>query len=232
MVSGDKEINALLLMAQEDNRYFKKIITVVENKIAGEIELYKIVRYAVLVASTLLKEYEINYQFAKKYLKKAFDSCQKEKDEEAFKEFQVYFKQMESEEEFFKILLKAFELSEEKYGYVKECSLKEYLFFRDRITEEEKQPEEDYQRLTESVKKLEKANAIMDDLKRIAIEMDSVKKNMLVMNVNTPQTVTQELTGPMLAEFVVDKYKNGGLGLKTLLLSLKVWIAYKFRKGR
>lgn len=232
LISGEEEITALLCIAQEDNKYFKKILALLENTIARETERYRIPQYANLLAAAFSKEYEINYQLAKKYLKKVFDSCQKENDEETFKEFQEYFKMLESEEEFFKILLPVFELSEDKYGYLKDCSLKEYLFFRDRINEEKKQSEEDYQRLTESVKKLEKANAIMDDLKRIAVEMDSVQKNMLVMNVNAPRPVTQELTGPMLAEFVVDKYKNGGLGLKTLLLSLKVWIEYKFRKGR
>lgn len=232
LISGMEEERELLLVAQEDARYFKKILALLENTIAREIERYRIPQYTNGLVEAFPKEYEINYQFAKKYLKKVFDSCQKENDEETFKEFQTYFRMLESEEDFFKILLPVFELSEDKYGYLKECSLKEYLFFRDRINDEKKQQEEDYQRLTESVKKLEKASAIMDDLQRIAMEMDSVQKNMLVTNVKTAETVTEELTGPMLAEFVVDKYRSGGLGLKTLLLSLKVWIMYKFRKGR
>ena len=229
MISGVEEENELLLVAQDDNRYFKKIITALENTIAREVELYRIVQYAVSLANTLPKEYEINYQLAKKYLKKAFDSCQKKNDEETFQAFQDYFKKMESDEAFFEILLPVFELGEEKYGYLKECSLKEYLFFRDRINEEKKQSEENYLQLTESVKRLKEATEIMEELKRISVEMNSMQNNVVM---NTPQVVVEELTGPMLAEFVVDKYKNGGLGLKTLLMSLKVWIMYKFRKGK
>lgn len=36
-----------------------------------------------------------------------------------------------------------------------------------------------------------------------------------------------ELSGVQLAEFVVDKFQNGNLGLKTILKSLKAWIKYK-----
>lgn len=36
-----------------------------------------------------------------------------------------------------------------------------------------------------------------------------------------------ELSGMQLADYVVDKYKSGSLGLKTILKSLKAWIKYK-----
>lgn len=230
MISGMEEESELLLVAQEDNRYFKKIVMLLENKISHECGADKILQQVSSIANLFPKEYEINYQLAKKYLKKIFDTCQEKSDEEIFQKFHTYFEGMESEENFFKILLTAFGLNEEKYGYLKECSLKEYLFFRDRVNEEKMQMEKKFLQLEESVKKLEDTSvSVKEEMKRITVEMDSVRDNVVM---NTLQAVAEELTGPMLAEFVVNKYKNGGLGLKTLLMSLKVWIMYKFRKGK
>ena len=247
LIAGDEEENMLLMQAQRDNRYLKKLVVALEKRISNEVESDRILHRVISIANAFPKAYGINYELAQKYLKRIFESCQKEENEEDFQKFQTYFKGMEGEKYFFRTLLENFELNDEKYEYLKECSVKEYLFFRDRINEGKKQEEDNYLRLVESVKnlgveknylrlqesvkKLEANASVVEDLRRLVSEIDSIRNTVSTMNTNL-QVAPEELTGTMLAEFVVDKYKNGALGLKTLLLSLKVWIAYKFRKGR
>ena len=66
-------------------------------------------------------------------------------------------------------------------------------------------------------------NSIEKDSEVVAVRTVATTKN-------NAQQYSYELSGMQLADFVVEKYRNGSLGLKTFFKSIGAWIKYKLKR--
>ena len=81
--------------------------------------------------------------------------------------------------------------------------------------------EENRKRIDELEKKLEK--------KEINLNKLNLKNEEQMGKTTIKPCYQNEFIGANLSDFVIEKYNNGNLGMKTLLKSLNAWIKFKVK---
>lgn len=167
--------------------------------------------------------YEINYSIAEKYTSVLFKQCLLENNEIIFEELKAYLKLFEEDKDFLKIMLPLFNMNQERYEICLAHSLEEYLFYKDKL-KNDKEKGFLYEELNEKIEKIEKELTVLR-LKKESEKVIPVSSQN--QGIETRSNVVQ-ISGPELAEYVVQTYRQGGLGLKTLVRAFGGWLRYKF----
>lgn len=185
-------------------------------------------RYVVFIARNLNKEKELNYRMAEIYGRNYYTILKAKKDEEMFTNFKSYLRLFENEEEYLNVILKALMIGKEQYKLLTQYNLKDYLFYMDKVPNSA-----DLLTYIEEVNNLknllDSERKRIDHLENIKLDLpgraiSSGDNKISSVNVNGRE---QLLSGPELADFVVNSYQKGNLGLKTILKSITAWIKYK-----
>lgn len=177
-------------------------------------------------AELLNTEKELHYILTEKYVKKWYLQALKGKKEfyEAVKEYLGYFK---SDKFFCKVILNVCGIGEELYRVMEENELEEYLFYVNKLPYNES-----YLQCIEELSRLKRD--IEADKERISrLEYIGEKwwngNSIVDLGINNREYPSEPLiTGSMLADFVVEKYEKGALGMKTIFRSIWAWLKYKF----
>ena len=145
-----------------------------------------------------------------------------------FTNFKSYLRLFENEEEYLNVILKALMIGKEQYKLLTQYNLKDYLFYMDKVPNSA-----DLLTYIEEVNNLknllDSERKRIDHLENIKLDLpgraiSSGDNKISSVNVNGRE---QLLSGPELADFVVNSYQKGNLGLKTILKSITAWIKYK-----
>lgn len=185
---------------------------------------------AISVAKTI-SDKEMNYEIARKYVSGWYqDSLEKEK---YFYQLVLnYLECFEYQEEYLRVILGACGIEREQYELMKHCTLEDYLFFKDKPkekTEEEKIFEKQLGELENYLREeLESSRGKIEQLLQQNMEFIAAKEVRAEDTVAVVKNYETELEGPVLAEYVIAKYQQGGLGLKTIWKSFVAWVKYKF----
>lgn len=164
------------------------------------------------------KEWNLNYKLANKYLSNIYNMCLNTKDERTFEWIKRYFTVFKEQKYFLKTLLKTINLTEKELDILFDVSLEEYIFLQDKF--------QDILETERYINVVTQEQSDLDEkLKSIEQKIDNIQIPTQYIEKIVP--VEKELSGPVLAEDVIEKYLQGRLGLKTLLKSLIAWIKYK-----
>lgn len=220
--------------------------------IENQKNLYARICIIYTIGNWFEKDLEWNYQLAKRFVKEIYETAKKDKNEKLFEAVKSYVLFWQKKEEFFKIILKVLNIADKKELFLTN-SLEEFLFFSKNsnlFLEEDvkKFHQESWQKQMKEVSELtilQNQLVKKEDLKTMqnqCIQKEEqqilqLKSDIEQMKETLNTFFKQEknatiLSGPELAEFVVERYRNGNLGFKTILRSIGMWIKYKLRRGK
>lgn len=174
-----------------------------------------------ILAKYQTEEWNLNYRVAEKYLWNLYRECLNSKDENIFQNIKKYLGIFQDEKYFLRVLLNLIKLDEKQLGVLLQVTLEEYLFLQDKF--EVVFPVERINMPTKSQN--QNLSILEKELKVIEQKIDNIKIE--PKYVEKEVIVNKELSGPALAEDVVEKYRQGRLGLKTIIRSLRAWFKYK-----
>lgn len=80
------------------------------------------------------------------------------------------------------------------------------------------------------IMKANEQNVFLDIYNGIKEDIDTVAVRVVAPVKNNTQQYSYELSGMQLADYVVDKYRSGSLGLKTFFKSFGAWIKFKLKR--
>jgi len=224
------------LIDSVSNQEIKKLIslsTVGSNKIAKILisdlvfsckeksqSLYIILSIAKRTQSNL----ELNYFIAKKYIKTWYICCLEQNDSYIYDNIRKFFEIFEVNGDFLFTLLNACNLANIHYEFMKKYSLEEYLFYHDKLPNTNK-----FSTYIDEIDTLK--NQMSDSLEKISkLESSIIETNNYVdssLQANHEHH-GHSLSGYELAEYTIKKYRQGELGLKTIIKSFVAWFKYKF----
>mgnify|MGYP002511483004 CR=1 FL=1 len=185
-----------------------------------------LVELVMKTAELLNTEKELHYMLAGKYVKEWYLQALKGKNEfyEAVKRYLGYFKHNKF---FCKVILNVCGIEEELYQMMEENELEEYLFYVDKLSYNE-----NYLKCVEEIASLKKEiEAERERINGLEYMGENRRKGNSIVNVGiTDREYLSEplLAGPELADFVIEKYGEGALGMKTIIHSIRAWLKYKF----
>lgn len=177
------------------------------------------------VARVLNLEKEINYEIAHRYVKQWYEKAVEQEQESFYRMARDYLGCFDTQEAYQRVLLYACGIGREQYAYMKKSSLEEYLFYKDKLMDEQN-----------FLCRIEEMEALKKGLEDSRNEIDVLKKKVSAVIAgegvegNVPEAVWDDeirLKGPALAEYVIDKYRQGWLGLRTIVKSFMAWAGYK-----
>ena len=189
------------------------------------------------VETCMHERYALIDLFAKNCLARQWQSAVKEKNAEAFENVRGFLGKYEEEPQFFLHLLQLCGLDSTKYDYIKEndCSNEVFLIETDpagaeRILEND---------VTGPVIKV--LQQVQEENKALKSQMSEISRQLQESNSHLEQVIRSaqtavpaanpmEYVGPQLADFTIQNYAEGKLGLKTIFKSLGAWLKNKFRK--
>lgn len=179
----------------------------------------------------IFSDKEMNYEIARKYVSGWYlDSLEQEK--YLYQWVLNYLECFEYQEEYLRVILGACGIEREQYELMKHCTLEDYLFFKDKPKEkieEEKIFEKQLDELENHLREeLESSRGKIEQLLQQNMEVIAAREVRGENTVAAVKNYETELEGPVLAEYVIAKYQQGGLGLKTILKSFAAWVKYKF----
>lgn len=174
-----------------------------------------------ILAKYQTEEWNLNYKVAEKYLWNLYRECLNSKDENIFQSIKKYLGIFQEKKYFLRVLLNLIKLDEKQLGVLLQVPLEEYLFLQDKF--EVVFPVERINMPTKSEN--QNLSILEKELKVIEQKIDNIKIE--PKYVEKEVIVDKELSGPALAEDVVEKYRQGRLGLKTIIRSLCAWFKYK-----
>lgn len=180
-----------------------------------------------LLADKLHDEYELNFEYSKGLIGKWINDVAERRNIESFENLKEYFALYQEDKDFLEILLKYCSMTEKQYTYMMGHDLNAYLFLVSQIPEEEKigiSPEE--------IEHLNiKINQLSSQYEKRIMKIESYLKELsenVINSESVEEKIQEDLSGPALAEFTVEKYEQGNLGFKTIIKSLIAWIKHKF----
>lgn len=188
-------------------------------------------------AKILTPEIELNYYLAEVYVKKVYKNLISRKNTDMYEMIKRYINYFTKEKQYLSVLLDVMGISSEQYEIMHSQSIEEYLFYMDKVPDRCSilQCKDEIQNLKELLEYEHEHSKLLEEKlsdKATLEEVKSVVRDLLRVEQNMPAregTVTS-LEGPVLAEYIIQKYKRGNLGLKTIIKSLGGWIEYKIRK--
>lgn len=171
--------------------------------------------------------YEFRYTILDDYIVKAFKECQTDNNPALYDQIKLFLMKEEDDEIFFEIILQKLGLNKKQYECIKTFPLNEYMFFKDKVRIEENN-------VVNSISAKD-ARTIVDSLDNNKKLLEKLEKTVLNLQINMPkleihENVTPILEGPVLADYIVEKYRNGELGLGTILKAVRAWIAFKIKR--
>ena len=187
------------------------LISAIENV---EEETEKI-QLATLIGVTFFERYEMNYIIANRVLCSVYYRCLSEKLTEEYIAFQEYFELFRNDENYIRFCFSIFRMNKEQLHLFIENELDNYIFLSEEI---------------EKVRNLEEKTEVENILERIeAIDIENILKRIDELEKKGIFVEQKEsvLEGAELAEITIDKYRQGSLGLKTLIKSFWAWLRYK-----
>ncbi len=183
---------------------------------------------------SLYSEYQLNYDVAQKFVKKWYKDAETNNDEHAYEMVKDYLGTYDGNEDYQRTILMVCGISKDMYVYMKKYNLKEFLFYKKCWFEELLKTSEvsDAKRaIDEYIDQCEaKFEASVSDMEKRLTESVNNSVNNIISEFGSRSESTnmsENLSGPDLAVYVIEKYRQGCLGIKTLLKSLIAWIKYK-----
>lgn len=175
-----------------------------------------------MIAENTDEAWNLNYVIAQKYLKTIYMQCIGMQNEKTFKSLKKYFLIFREKKYFLHTLLSLINMTEKQLDIFLEVPLDEYIFLQDKF--QDILPDEKMSAI--NVIKPKDLELIENNLKIITKKIEDIKlepqyKEKIV-------TVDRVLSGPALAEDVIEKYRQGKLGIKTIVKSLVAWFKFKF----
>ena len=176
------------------------------------VEKCRISSYELLAVTEeeLHEAYELNYCIAKPVLKEWWPRIMDNGDEELFIKVQRYFALFEQDEDFLSLLMHTCDLTKEHYCYIKDNEVNKALFFL-----KETSGNMDQQAALEKM-----LLPLKEEIETLRVSMDAIEEN---------RNRNENPNGFELAQFTVDGYSKGKLGLQTIYKSFRAWLKYKFK---
>lgn len=159
---------------------------------------------------------EINYVVAERYLKNVYSQCIKNNDALLWKNLQKYVNSIK-DEQFLKLIGGLWGISLAECNLIKKYCIADYLFYKDKITENEK---DESRKIWDAIKHLEKNLNQKTDSKKVDYRNNKEKEVVYQK---------EQLRGVELGEYVITEYEGGRMGIGYIFRFLKAWLKYKLQ---
>lgn len=168
----------------------------------------------------------LHYELARTHVAGWYDRAIHEKEATCYEEVKEYFRTLTDERGSLKMIAAVCGIGERQLEYLKECDFRDYLFYYDKIFDVE-DGMSSAAWIGNAVQRMEKAVS----------RIETLETRPIVVNTSAPavqQVEAETLMGPVLADFVVSRYRGGALGLRTIIHSMVAWLKYKLgrKEGR
>lgn len=187
-------------------------------------------------------DFEFKYQLAKDYVYKWYQMAEKNLDEEPFAYVKEYLTLIKNREDFLFVILQLLGINKTQYQNINKYNIRDWIFFKNKLIEEKALENNWLQQWTVLQENRENQWDVIkkelfalqeENLNKVSSLQNEVSKlgNKVASYANTTKKESNVIVsmpeGNMLAEYIINTYGEGKLGLKTIIKALGAWLKYK-----